>query len=125
LAGAGKLHDRKYLLQSLVNPSAVVAPGFGITAVTFKNSANLVGNLVEETPDNITVSTPVNTWSIKRADIASFTPPVSAMPPMAGVLKPEELRDLVAWLASLETKTNAQKPLKVETLDPATLLKAK
>jgi hypothetical protein len=44
---------------------------------------------------------------------------------MAGVVKPEELRDLVAWLASLETKTNTQKPVKVETLDPATLLKAK
>jgi putative heme-binding domain-containing protein len=125
LAGVGKLHDRKYLLQSLVNPSAIVAPGFGITSVNFKNSANLVGNLVEETPDSITVSTPENTWSIKRSDITSFTPPVSAMPPMAGVVKPEELRDLVAWLASLETKTNAPKPVKVEALDPASLLKAK
>lgn len=125
LAGIGKLHDRKYLLESLVNPGAVVAPGYGITAVNFKNGANLVGNLVEETPDQITVSTPDKTWSVKRADIASFTPPVSSMPPMAGVVKPEELRDLVAWLASLETQTRVAKPVEIEALDPSTLLEAK
>lgn len=125
LAGIGKLHDRKYLLQSLVNPGAVVAPGYGITAVNFNNGANLVGNLVEETADTITVSTPEKTWSIKRADITAFTPPVSAMPPMAGVVKPEELRDLVAWLVTLETKAKPGKPTKVDVLDPSTLLEKK
>lgn len=125
LAGVGKLHDRKYLLESLVNPGAVVAPGYGITSVSFKNGANLVGNMVEETPEKIVVSTPEKTWSIKRADIATFTPPVSAMPPMAGVVKPEELRDLVAWLATLETKAKPGKPVKVDQLDPATLPGAK
>ncbi len=125
LAGVGKLHDRKYLLQSLVNPGAVVAPGYGITAVNFKNGASLVGNLVEEAADTITVSTPEKTWSIKRSDITAFTPPVSAMPPMAGVVKPAELRDLVAWLATLETKAKPGKATKVDVLDPSTLLEAK
>jgi quinoprotein glucose dehydrogenase len=36
--------------------------------------------------------------------IASRTPPVSMMPPMLGILKPAELRDVVAYLASLRTK---------------------
>jgi quinoprotein glucose dehydrogenase len=125
LAGVGKLHDRKYLLQSLVNPGAAVAPGYGITVVNFKNGASLSGNLVEENADHIVVSTPDKTWSVKRADITSFTPPISAMPPMAGVVKSEELRDLVAWLASLETQAQPKKPAKVDALDPATLPGAK
>jgi len=125
LAGIGKLHDKKYLLESLVNPGAVVAPGYGITAVNFKNGASLVGNLVEETDESLTVSTPEKTWLIKRTDIDSFSPPVSSMPPMAGVVRPSELRDIVAWLASLETKAKAAAPAKPEALDPSTLPGAK
>lgn len=125
LAGIGKRRDRAYFLQSLVNPGAVVAPGYGITSVSFKNGANLVGNLVEETAETIVVSTPDKTWAIKRSDIAAFTPPVSAMPPMAGVVKPEELRDLVAWLDSLETESKKAPAAKPEALDPSTLPGAK
>lgn len=125
LAGVGKAHDRKYLLQSLVNPGAVVAPGYGITAVNFKNGASLAGNLLEETDKTLTVATPEKTWLIKRSDITSFTPPVSAMPPMAGVVKTEELRDMVAWLSSLKTKTKNPSPPKAVELDPSTLKGAK
>ena len=125
LAGVGKVHDRKYLLQSLVNPGAVVAPGYGITAVNFKNGASLAGNLLEETDKTLTVATPEKTWLIKRSDITSFTPPVSAMPPMAGVVKTEELRDMVAWLSSLKTKTKNPSPPKAVELDPSTLKGAK
>ena len=125
LAGVGKRHEKPYFLESLVNPAAIVAPGYGITAVIFKNGASFTGNLVEETDTHITVSSPDKTWLIKRSDITSFTPPVSAMPPMAGVVKPEELRDLVAWLASLETQAKPSKPVKAELLDPATLPGAK
>jgi quinoprotein glucose dehydrogenase len=125
LAGVGIRHERKYFLESLVNPGAVVAPGYGITAVNFKNGAGFVGNLVEETDTHLTVSSPEKTWLIKRSDMTSFTPPVSAMPSMAGIAKPEELRDLVAWLASLEQKIATPKPKKLEELDPSTLPGAK
>jgi quinoprotein glucose dehydrogenase len=125
LAGVGKAHDRKYLLQSLVNPGAVVAPGYGITAVNLKNGASLAGNLLKETDKTLTVATPEKTWLIKRADIASFTPPVSAMPPMAGVVKTEELRDMVAWLSTLKTKTKTPTPPKAVELDPSALKGAK
>jgi quinoprotein glucose dehydrogenase len=125
LAGIGKLHDREYLLESVINPGAVVAPGYGITSVIFKNGASLGGNLIEETPDNLVVSTPDKTWSVKRSDIASFTPPVSAMPPMALLLQPSEIRDLVAWLVSLDKKSAQVKFPEPELLDPSTLPGAK
>ena len=40
---------------------------------------------------------------IKRSDITeSVEQAVSVMPPMGAILKPTEVRDLVAWLVSLK-----------------------
>jgi hypothetical protein len=44
---------------------------------------------------------------------------------MAGVVKTEELRDMVAWLSSLKTKTKTPTPPKADELDPSTLQGAK
>lgn len=125
LTGIATRNERAYLLESLVDPGAVVAPGYGITSVIFKNGASLGGNLISQTPENIVVSTPKETWQIKRSDIESFTPPVSAMPPMGLLMTPTELRDVVAWLASLDTDSKAVKFPDPKPLDPANLLKAK
>ncbi len=125
LAGVSNRHERRYFLESLVNPGAVVAPGYGITSVTFKNGATLGGSLVEETPDHLDISTPEKSLRVKRSDIASFTPPVSAMPPMGQLLKPEETRDLVAWLSSLKEESKKPKAKTPELVDPTKLPGAK
>ena len=41
---------------------------------------------------------------IQRGEIATQTPPISVMPPMLGILKPRELRDVVAYLSGLKPK---------------------
>lgn len=125
LTGIGKIHDLRYLLQAIVDPAAVVAPGYGITSVTFKNGASLGGTLVAETPDHLDIATPDKLLRAKRADIESFTPPVSAMPPMGDLIKPDEIRDLVAWLASLEKETEKAPAKKAEIVDPSKLPGAK
>ncbi|MFD2256653.1 HEAT repeat domain-containing protein [Luteolibacter algae] len=125
LAGIATRHERRYFLESMILPAAVVAPGYGITSVTFKNGASLAGNFIEETPEEITISTPEKTYRIKRSDIESFSPPVSAMPPMDQLLSPTEIRDLVAWLGSLDKAKKATKGPQAELLDPATLPGAK
>jgi quinoprotein glucose dehydrogenase len=51
-----------------------------------------------------------------------LTPPASPMPPMGDLLDPSELRDLVAWLASLNTGGESPKTIGEPTLlDPTTL----
>lgn len=125
LAGIGKIHDLRYLMESIVDPAAVVAPGYGITSVTFKNGASLGGSLVEETPDHLDIATPDKLLRAKRADIESFTPPVSAMPPVGDLIKPDELRDLVAWLASLTKEPEKAPARKAEIVDPSKLPGAK
>lgn len=122
LAGIGKAKDSRYFLESMVLPSATIAPGFGLVSVTFKNGASLGGNLIAETPEHLDIETEGKLQRVNRSDVASFTPPVSSMPPMADLLNATELRDLVAWLGSLkkggeETKKAAE-PVVV---DPATL----
>ena len=125
LTGIGKIHDLRYLLQSLVDPAAAVAPGYGITSVNFKNGAVLGGMLVAETPDHLDIATPEKLLRAKRADIKSFTPPVSAMPPMGDLIKPDEIRDLVAWLASLKKEPEKAPSKKTEIVDPSQLPGAK
>ena len=39
---------------------------------------------------------------MKTADVAEITPPVSAMPPMGMALPLNDLRDLVAFIASAD-----------------------
>ncbi len=125
LAGIAKLRDSKYFLESMINPGAIITPGFGITAVTFKNGGSIAGNLVAENDDHIDIATPEKLLRAKRADIASFTPPVSPMPPMESLLKPEEIRDLIAWLASLDKEGPKPAERKAELVDPAKLPGAK
>jgi quinoprotein glucose dehydrogenase len=122
LAGIATRGDRRYLLESLVIPSAKVVPGYGIVSLTFNNGKSLGGYLVAETPEHIDIHANENYWRIKRSDITTFTPAVSAMPPMGLLMKPEEIRDVVAWLETLTKDAKPAKPLPEPTLlDPAKL----
>lgn len=122
LAGVAKRGDRKFLLESLVNPNAKVASGFGVVSIALKNGASVGGILLGESPEFVDVDVASKRWRVKRSDITSLTPPASAMPPMGMIIKQEELRDLVAWLSTLEKSNPAQKAAPAPPiLDPATL----
>lgn len=97
------------LLESLINPNAVIAEGYGMSSATLKDGTALVGRLAKETADEVLlISVDGKETLLKRADIASLTPPMSAMPPMALALPLPDLRDLVSYLAT-RTKANARR----------------
>jgi len=122
LAGVGNRGDRRYLLESLVDPSVKVAPGFGIVSLTLKNDVTLGGVLLKESPDFVDIDAAGKAWRIKRADIKTLTPAVSAMPPMGAILTPAELRDVVAWLAVQKQKVPVSAQASTPpVLDPNTL----
>ncbi len=103
LRTVGVQHDRAYLLESLLKPAAKIAVGFGLVSVTLKNASVVTGTLARETPTAVTVRLFDGTMrTVLRSDIASQPPPVSIMPPMEGILQPREIRDVVAYLASLK-----------------------
>ena len=111
LTGIGSRRQKEYLLESLIAPSKVVVPGYGITLVTMKNGESLGGMLMKEDARNIVIRMPDPADPAKQIDrtipmseVESRQPPVSAMPPMTFILSKSELRDLVAYLGSLKAK---------------------
>lgn len=102
LAGIAKRHDRRYFLESMVAPGAVIAPGYGAVLIELKNGSSLTGNLLVETPDHLDIDSGGKALRVRRSDIDTYTPPVSAMPAMGDLLEASQLRDLVAWMDSLE-----------------------
>ncbi len=109
LAGIGSRGDHLFMLESMMVPSAKVADGFGVVSVTLRDGKSIGGILAAASADSIDVDVGETISRVKRADIKEMTPPISAMPPMTGLLKPREARDLVAWLASLKKAAKMKK----------------
>ena len=109
LVAIGKRGDARFMLESLVNPGAKVAVGYGITAVTLKGGKSVAGILLADTEDHVDIDSNGKVLRVKKGDIESMTPPVSAMPPMGSLVSPTELRDLVAWLVTCNGKEPAPK----------------
>ena len=118
LSDVAKRGDAKYILDSLINPSASVVPGYGLTMVTKKDGSSTGGTLLEEDKEKVVIRVTEADGQQKEVtfpkdEIVSLTPPISAMPPMNGVLRKDEIRDLVAYLSQLDgskksTKKNHQ-----------------
>jgi quinoprotein glucose dehydrogenase len=123
LAGIAKRGDRRYLLESIVQSSAVVVSGYGTVNLDLANGGALTGTLLQEKPDFVDVDVAGNRWRIARKDVKAMTAPVSGMPALDGVLTLNEVRDLVAWLSTLEkgvaaVKAPEPKPLDISTIKP-------
>ena len=104
LRSIGLQKDRAYLLESLLLPSAKLAPGYGITMLTLRDGTQLSGAPMGETPETYSILLPDGTQkTVEKAAITSQTPPVSIMPPMLGILSAREIRDVVAYLAGLKS----------------------
>lgn len=94
---------REYLLESLIVPGAMIAPGYANVSVTLTNGKIAAGLVKSEDAQSVTLLTPTNkTVTIAKSDIEERTPPASAMPEMGRVLSPRELRDLIEYLMTLK-----------------------
>lgn len=103
LTTIGRNHDREYLLEAIVDPGAVVAPGFGTMVLTRKNGEVASGLLMDDNEDGVSLKLPDGKIEkVSYSDIASKQPPISGMPPMGLLLSHGEVRDLVAYLSSLK-----------------------
>ncbi len=105
LKSIGVQKDRAYILESLVNPQSVIAPGYGTISLTLKNGDTIAGQFRKETKTEIEIRDAENK-PIKVAvdQVKERTPVVSTMPPMFALLKKGEIRDVVAYLVGLKAK---------------------
>ena len=104
LSGVATRLTREQILESLLEPSARIAPGYGTVGITLKNGTRVDGTLRDETDTHVVLmtGTPPAEQRIAKTDIAQRTNPVSAMPPVGLIVKPREVRDLVAYLSTLK-----------------------
>jgi putative heme-binding domain-containing protein len=89
------------ILRSIIDPQAEVAPGYGTIAITTSSGEIVSGTLLEENDSTIVIEAAGERVAVSQLRIASRTRVVSPMPSIALALEPTELRDLVAYLATL------------------------
>jgi putative heme-binding domain-containing protein len=107
LTGSGR-HDLSYLLDNIVDPSAMVAADYRMTVMTLKDGRVLSGNVSAKTQRTITLKMVGQETTVERTEIAKQEEfPVSLMPEgLLMTLNEQQQRDLIAYL-----QTYAQVPL--------------
>ena len=103
LTTIGATLSREQILQSLIEPSARIAPGYGTVILKLKGGQEVVGVLAKETDTDLTITTsdaePL-VIAVSRIEKRENIP--SSMPLMGGVLSKRELRDIVEYLSGLK-----------------------
>jgi putative membrane-bound dehydrogenase-like protein len=104
LTGVGSRFPRIHLIESILQPSRTVAPGFQGVSVMLKSGRLLSGLKVAETDETLTLAdSKADKQVLRKADIEEQQPQsVSVMPEgLEKALSVEEFVDLIAFLASL------------------------
>jgi putative membrane-bound dehydrogenase-like protein len=115
LRQVGVLRTKDDLVESLVEPSAKIVPGYGIETILLKDGSTLAGGVMKETAKVIEIRlADGKIQKVPAATIASRTKPISVMPPMLGILTPAEIRDVVAYLSGLKPKASKAKSAKAK-----------
>lgn len=104
LDGIGSRVNREYILQALVDPSATIASGYEMMSLELESGEVIAGRMGSESKTHITIQdaagglTKINKGNIVEKNQIG----ASSMPPMGLLLAPNELRDLVEYLADLK-----------------------
>ena len=103
LNGLAERLDGRDMLESLLDPQAKIADGYGLITFTMKNGEIFTGSIDKKSANFLSIKDQSGTLSlIKTADIKRRSKSVSSMPPMMGILDPRGLRDLVAYMKTLK-----------------------
>jgi quinoprotein glucose dehydrogenase len=97
---ASRLTTEK-ILESLVNPQAELAEGYGLLVATLKDGSTASGLIVKATPQSYSIQSPDGKDSSIERSLIEKEVLTSPMPPAGTVLSKTEIRDLIAYLSSL------------------------
>jgi putative heme-binding domain-containing protein len=103
LNGVANRISRKQILEALINPSARLAPGFGVVTLNLTGDKTISGILQEENAKGLVLKIGDRPDTlIPKAQIVKRTTAPSSMPNMSQLLSPREVRNLVSFLATLK-----------------------
>lgn len=103
LTGAGR-HDLSYVLDNVVDPSAVVAADFRLAILTLKDGRVLSGLVPEKTERTLTLQTMTERLTIELGEVTDTQMVNQSLMPegLIQTLNETQVRDLVAYLMSKE-----------------------
>jgi putative heme-binding domain-containing protein len=103
LKGIASRLSREQILQALIEPSARIAPGFGMISLVLTDGQEVTGTVIQETEGEIQLKTSeAEPLRIATARIKSRENYPSSMPPMGSLMSKREIRDVVEFLSSLK-----------------------
>lgn len=99
LTGSGRA-NLDYLLENIVDPSAVVSADYRMSMVTLKDGRILSGVIARQDERTLTLRLMTEETTVEKSEIAKQdTSPVSMMPEgLLMAFQPEQIRDLIAYL---------------------------
>lgn len=108
----GTTRTRRELLESLVLPNKVIAQGFETTLVSMSNGRQHAGVVKAETDDELLLVDPESgPVTLLKSDIDERVTGLSPMPAdIRKVFHKNEVRDVVAFLASLRDEASSPQP---------------
>ncbi|SHJ84118.1 HEAT repeat domain-containing protein [Pseudozobellia thermophila] len=108
LENIGNILTREQLLESLIEPSKRLAPGYGSVVLTLKDGQKVNGILEEENEHELVLRTnDAEPLEIPISRIEKRENMPSAMPAMGKLISKRELRDLIEFLSSLKKGPNS------------------
>jgi quinoprotein glucose dehydrogenase len=107
LTGVASRHERKFLLEALINPNAQIAPGFESVTVKMKAGRNYAGVVKSDTDAEVVIDAGDGaTVHLDKKEVASRTKGLSPMPQdISKTLSKRDVRDLVEFLSTLRQPT--------------------
>ncbi len=103
LEGVADRLTHRQMLEALIRPSARLAPGYETLYLTLNDGTSTAGTVMERTADAIKLKIgKEDIQTIPLSDVAEQETLPSSMPSMEEKLTRREIRDVVAFLASLE-----------------------
>ena len=103
LSGVGAKYTPKELLMALVEPSSSFAEGYHMVTLNLNNGETVTGLVQSENEELITIkSGNQEAQEISKSEISRQTSIPSSMPPMGNILTKKEIRDVLAFLVTLD-----------------------
>jgi putative heme-binding domain-containing protein len=101
LTGSGRA-DVGYLLENIVDPSAIVPADYRLSTVTLKDGRVLSGVVAARTERTLTLQTPTERLTLDRGDVGEVAPTDQSLMPsgLLETLDDKRIADLIAYLMS-------------------------
>ena len=107
LTNLGERNDPEHIVRSILEPNAAITEGFALLNVGTRDGKTYAGILREETDLHLTLGQAAGQPVRVEKALVTLRESLhtSAMPPFGGILSPEQVADLVAWLTARKPAT--------------------